>query len=89
MKPYEYSIITIGFIPPLNTEIEATAICRVDDGEEELLLVTGKSSKLSYTLDKSCVTYGNQVNILNFLLKSVLKSYFFYKETYCAIQLNY
>ncbi|XP_050309669.1 hydrocephalus-inducing protein homolog isoform X2 [Anthonomus grandis grandis] len=61
LNPYEYTIVTIGFSPPPNTQVSATAICRVEGGEEERLLVSGKSSKLSYRLDRSCVNYGNQI----------------------------
>ncbi|KAL1497016.1 hypothetical protein ABEB36_008047 [Hypothenemus hampei] len=61
LKPNEYTIVTIGFNPPLNTEIRVKAICKVQDGAEELLLVTGRSSKLVYELDKSSINLGNQV----------------------------
>lgn len=62
--PNEYSIVTIGFTPPLNTEVTATAICRIQGGAEEHLTVTGRSSKLRYSLDKQSVNLGNQVKPL-------------------------
>lgn len=62
LGPNEYTIITIGFNPDPETEISAAAICKVEGGEEEILEVTGKSSKLRYELDKLCVNFENQVS---------------------------
>lgn len=62
LGPNEYTIITIGFNPYPETEISAAAICKVEGGEEEILKVTGKSSKLRYEIDKLCVNFGNQVS---------------------------
>ncbi|XP_048520745.1 hydrocephalus-inducing protein homolog isoform X1 [Dendroctonus ponderosae] len=61
LMPNEYSIVTIGFTPPPNTEVTATAVCKIQGGEEEHLTVTGRSSKLRYSLDKRSVYFGNQI----------------------------
>ncbi|KAF7287159.1 hypothetical protein GWI33_002530 [Rhynchophorus ferrugineus] len=61
LEPAEYSLVTVGFNPPPNVELKVSAICKVYDGEEELLKICGKSSRLSYKLDKHIVDFGNKI----------------------------
>lgn len=61
LLPFECQIISIAYEPEIDSAIDATCFCHIDGGEIEKLHIEGKSTHLTYCLDKEIVEFGCQV----------------------------
>nr|CAH7720449.1 unnamed protein product [Callosobruchus chinensis] len=64
LSPYECMSIMVGLCLPPNVSVDVRAVCSIENGEDEQLVVKGFSSKISYVLDKKNIELGRQIGYL-------------------------
>lgn len=63
LLPFECQIISVAYEPEIDSAIDVTCFCHIDSGEIEKLRIIGKSTHLTYCLDREIVEFGCQVNM--------------------------